>query len=55
MTERAAFRIQGDYRRVFFPEPDQTKPRSSLVSKDGADYQDFVLSLGVVFKLGERN
>lgn len=56
MTDLTALRIQGDYRRVFFPEPDQTKPGDfpSLVSKDGADYQDFKLSVGVVFKLGRR-
>ena len=52
MTEHTAFRIQGDYRRVFFPEPDQASPTSSLVSKDGADYQDFTFSVGVVFRLG---
>ena len=56
VTDFTAIRIQGDYRRVFFPEPDQTKPGDfpSLVSKDGADYQDFTISVGVVFKLGER-
>ncbi|MBI4477570.1 MAG: hypothetical protein HY654_10380 [Acidobacteria bacterium] len=56
MTDITALRIQGDYRRVFFPEPDQTRPGDfpSLVSKDGADYQDFTFSVGVVFKLGGR-
>jgi len=56
MTDITALRIQGDYRRVFFPEPDQTRPGDfpSLVSKDGVDYQDFTFSVGVVFKLGER-
>jgi hypothetical protein len=56
MTDRMALRIQGDYRRVFFPEPDQTRPGDfpSLVSKDGADYQDFMVSVAVVFKLGQR-
>jgi hypothetical protein len=51
-----ALRINGDYRRVFFPAPDQTRPGDfpSLVSKDGADYQDFAFSVGVVFKLGQR-
>ena len=54
MTDITALRIQGDYRRVFFGVPDQTDPGASLVSKDGADYQDFTFSVGVVFKLGER-
>ena len=56
LTELTALRVQGDYRRVFFPEPDQTRPGdfASLVSKDGADYQDFTFSVGVVFKLGAR-
>ena len=54
MNELTAFRIQGDYRRVFFGEPDQTGGGAGLVSKDGADYQDFSFSIGVVFRLGER-
>jgi hypothetical protein len=56
MTDRTALRLQGNYRRVFFSVPDQTRPGelSSLVSKDGADYHDFTFSVGVVFKLGER-
>jgi hypothetical protein len=56
LTDLTALRIQGDYRRIFFPTPDQTRPGelSSLVSKDGADYQDFTVSVGVVFKLGQR-
>jgi hypothetical protein len=56
MTDITVLRVQGDYRRVFFPEPDQTRPGdfASLVSKDGVDYQDFTLSVGVVFKLGRR-
>lgn len=56
VTERTALRIQGDYRRVFFPEPDQSSPGdlASLVSKGGADYQDFTFSVGVVFKLSQR-
>ncbi len=51
MRDNMALRIQGDYRRVFFPTPDQTDPGASLVSKDGDDYQDFVLNVGVVFRL----
>jgi hypothetical protein len=56
LTGLTALRFQGDYRRVFFSEPDQTRPGdlASLVSKDGADYQDFTISVGVVFKLGAR-
>jgi hypothetical protein len=56
LTDLTALRIQGDYRRVFFPEPDQTRAGdfASLVSKDGSDYQDFAISVGVVFKLGSR-
>ena len=54
MTDLMALRLQGDYRRVFFPVPDQTDPGSSLVSKDGADYQDVIFTVGIVFKLGQR-
>jgi opacity protein-like surface antigen len=49
-----ALHIQGDYRRVFFGVPDQTNPGASLVSKDGADLNEFMLSVGVGFKLGKR-
>lgn len=56
MTDTTALRLQGDYRRVFFGVPDQSDPGAlaSLVSKDGADYQDVIVTVGVVFKLGER-
>ncbi len=54
MSELTAFRIQADYRLVMFPEPDQTGSGAGLVSKDGADYKDFTFSIGMVFKLGER-
>ncbi|MCH7748870.1 MAG: outer membrane beta-barrel protein [Acidobacteria bacterium] len=54
MSDNTAFRIQADYRRVMFGEPDQTDPGASLVSKDGEDYQDFTFSVGVVFKIGQR-
>ena len=54
MTENTAFRFQGDYRRVFFGEPDQANPTSSLVSTGGVDYSDFTFSVGVVFRLGQR-
>lgn len=53
MTDITALRIQGDYRRVFFGVPDQDSG-ASLVSKDGADYQDFTFSVGVVFRLARR-
>ena len=52
MTDNTAFRVQADYRHTFFPEPDQSDPSASLVSKDGEDYKDFTLTFGVVFKLG---
>jgi hypothetical protein len=56
VTDRTALRFQGDYRRVLFPEPDQTRPGdfASLVSPGGDDYQDFTFSVGLVFKLGDR-
>lgn len=54
VTDTTALRIQGDYRRVFFGVPDQTKAGASLVSKDGSDYQDVSFSVGVIFKLGGR-
>lgn len=54
ITDLTALRIQGDYRRVFFGVPDQSDPGASLVSKDGADYQDVIFTVGVVFKLGAR-
>ena len=49
-----ALHIQGDYRRVFFGVPDQNNPGASLVSKDGADYNEVVVSVGVGFKVGSR-
>ena len=54
ITATTALRIQGDYRRVFFGVPDQTNPGASLVSKDGADHKGVIVTVGVVFKLGER-
>jgi hypothetical protein len=51
-TDRVALHLQGDYRRIFFGVPDQANPGASLVSKDGADFQDFVLSVGVAFRVG---
>jgi opacity protein-like surface antigen len=54
VTPAMALHVQGDYRRVFFGVPDQTNPGASLVSKDGADYNDVMFSLGMAFKLGRR-
>ncbi|MGH9386631.1 MAG: hypothetical protein ACRD2N_20355 [Vicinamibacterales bacterium] len=54
LTDITALRIQGDYRRVFFGVHDQTSSGVSLVSKDGADHQDVIFAVGVVFKLGGR-
>jgi hypothetical protein len=54
VTPITALRIQGEYRRVFFGVPDQTNAGASLLSKDGADYQDVIFTVGVVFKLGQR-
>jgi Outer membrane protein beta-barrel domain len=53
MTDRMALHVQGDYRRVFFGVPDQTKPGASLVSKDGTDSQEVIFAIGVAFKLGQ--
>ena len=49
-----AFRVEANYRRVFFGEPDQNNPGASLVSKDGADWTDFSVSFGVVWRVGQR-
>ena len=54
MTDNTAFRIQADFKQVFFGEPDQVNLGASLVSTDGADYQDFSFSLGVVWRVGQR-
>jgi opacity protein-like surface antigen len=54
VTNIMALHFQGDYRRVFFGVPDQNSPGASLVSKDGADYNDIMFSVGVAFKLGRR-
>jgi len=54
ITDRMALHVQGNYRRVFFGVPDQTKAGASLVSKDGADSQDVVFAVGVAFKFGQR-
>ena len=52
MTDNTAFRVQGNYRTVFFPDPDQTDPKASLVNRDGANFNNFTFSFGVVVKLG---
>ena len=54
VTPNMALHIQADYRRVFFGVPDQNNPGASLVSKDGADYNQVMVSVGVAFKLGAR-
>lgn len=54
VTPNLAVHIQADYRRVFFGVPDQNNPGASLVSKDGADYNAVMVSVGVGFKLGTR-
>jgi hypothetical protein len=54
ISSNTSFRLQGDYRTTFFPEPDQTNPAASLVSAGGANYKDFSFSLGFAFKLGAR-
>ncbi len=54
VTPNTAIHIRADYRRVFFGEPDQNNPGASLVSKDGADSNVVMVSVGVGFKLGNR-
>jgi len=54
VTPNVALHIQGDYRRVFFGVPDQNNPGASLVSKDGADFSEVMVSVGIGFKLGTR-
>ena len=54
VTHALVMHVQGDYRRVFFGVPDQSNPGASLVSKDGADYNEVMFSLGVAFNLGSR-
>jgi opacity protein-like surface antigen len=54
VSTNVALHIQGDYRRVFFGVPDLNNPGASLVSKDGADFNEVMVSAGVGFKLGKR-
>ena len=54
VTPALVLHVEGDYRRVFFGVPDQTNIGASLVSKDGADYNEVMFSLGVGFKVGQR-
>jgi hypothetical protein len=54
VTPTLALHIQGDYRRVFFGVPDQNNPGASLVSKDGADFNEVMVSVGIGFKLANR-
>ena len=54
VTPTISLHIQGDYRRVFFGVPDQTNPGASLVSKDGADLNEVMVSVGVGFKFAKE-
>lgn len=54
VTPTISLHLQGDYQRVFFGVPDQNNPGATLVSKDGADYNDVMFSFGVGFKLGRQ-
>jgi hypothetical protein len=54
VTHALLLHVQGDYRRVFFGVPDQSNPGASLVSKDGTDYNEVMVSFGVAFNLGTR-
>ena len=49
-VDNMAVRVQGDYRRVFFPSPESSS--SSLVSRN--DFDEFRFMAGVVFRVGER-
>lgn len=52
VTDNTAIRFQGDYRRVFFPDPADSN--STFVTQDGADFNEFRFNIGLVFKLGGR-
>lgn len=54
VTPNVAVHIQADYRRVFFGVPDQANPGASLVSKNGADHNVVMVSVGLGFKLGNK-
>lgn len=54
VTPNVAVHIQTDYRRVFFGVPDQANPGASLVSKNGADHNVVMVSVGLGFQLGNR-
>ena len=54
ITDNTAFRIEANYRTVFWGEPDQVNLGSSLVSTGGADFQDLSFSLGFVWRVGQR-
>jgi opacity protein-like surface antigen len=54
VTPNVSLHLQGDYRRVFFGVPDQANPGASLVSKDGADLNEFMVSVGVGFKFAKE-
>ena len=50
VTDVLGVRFQGDYQRVFFPNPDDSN--SSLVSRD--NYNQFRFMTGVTVKVGRR-
>ena len=50
VTDTVAVRFQGDYRLVFFPNPEDSS--SSLVDRN--NHQEFRFMTGVVFKVGAR-
>ena len=54
VTPKMAVHIQADYRRVFFGVPDQANPGASLVSKNGADHNVVMVSVGLGFGLGNK-
>ena len=50
INEKVSIRFQGDFRRVFFPNPDNSN--SSLV--DRSDHDEFRFMTGFVFNVGPR-
>ena len=51
VSDTVAVRFQGDYRIVFFGDPADSS--ASLVSADGADYNEFRFGIGLVLKFGQ--
>ena len=50
INDQVSIRFQGDFRRVFFPDPDNSN--SSLVDRN--DHNEFRFMTGFSFKVGER-